>query len=91
MQRWRPQNVPGAVYHPGLDAVLFAAIVNPGKSHPWKFHFWKRGQSSLPQELPFAGETPILSTLWTLLIEPETQDIWVFTDDGVFAVSIRPV
>jgi hypothetical protein len=27
---------------------------------------------------------------WTLLVEPDTQDFWVFADEGVFAVSVRP-
>jgi hypothetical protein len=25
-----------------------------------------------------------------LLVEPDTQDLWVFADEGVFAVSMRP-
>jgi hypothetical protein len=28
--------------------------------------------------------------VWTLLVEPDTQDLWVFADEGVFAVTLRP-
>ena len=86
---WNPVGIRDAIYHPRLDAVVFLEGSEPGKAIPAKVHLWLHGQDSVPLEIPSLGERSPLYRCWTLLVEPESGDLWVFTDEGVFAVGLK--
>ncbi len=90
VQRWRPVNLKSAIYHAGLDAVLFLTGSEPGSSQTAGLHLWAGEPGVPPKLLPSSGDSIQLFRCWTLLVEPDTQDLIVFGDEGVFAVSIRP-
>ncbi len=90
VQRWRPGNLKSAIYHPRLDAVLFLTGSVLGKEIPAALHLWAGDPGKDPKALPSVGDVISMFRLWTLLVEPESQDLWVFADEGVFAVTLQP-
>jgi serine/threonine protein kinase len=91
VQHWRPAHLKAAIYHRGTEAVLFLTGSSPGQAQAAGLHLWPSGSPRKPQLLPASGDAIPLFRCWTLLVEPDTQDLWVFADEGVFAVSLRPV
>jgi len=90
VQRWRPANLKSAIHHPGLDAVLFLTGSQAGRPQPAGLHLWAGEPGVPPRLLPSSGESIQLFRSWTLLVEPDTQDLIIFGDEGVFAVTLRP-
>ncbi len=91
VQEWTPPGLRKAIYHPALDAVLFLTGSEPGQQSEARFHLWSEGGEHLPKALPNRGDTPPpLFRCWTLLVEPDSQDLWVFADEGIFTVRIEP-
>ena len=90
VQEWTPKGLRKAVYHPGLDGVLFLTGNEPTHPAEARFHLWTSSGDRLPQALPNRGDTPPpLFRCWTLLLEPDSKALWVFADEGIFTVTIE--
>jgi serine/threonine protein kinase len=90
VQQWRPTHLKAAIYHAAWDSVLFLTGSAPGQTQSAGLHLWPHNSRRKPQSIPASGDVIPLFRCWTLLVEPDTQDLWVFADEGVFAVSMRP-
>lgn len=90
VQEWTPKGLRKAVYHPGLDGILFLTGNEPTHQAEARFHLWTSSGDRLPQPLPNRGDTPPpLFRCWTLLSEPDSKALWVFADEGIFTVTIE--
>jgi hypothetical protein len=89
VQAWNPVGIRAAIHHQALDAVVFLGGSEPGDPRPASVHLWLKGHSRIPLEIPSLGERSPLYRCWTLLVEPGSGDLWVFADEGVFAVTLR--
>jgi hypothetical protein len=70
--------------------VLFLTGSEPGRQTEGRFHLWTEGGERLPRALPNRGDTPPpLFRCWNLLCEPDSGDLWVLADEGIFTVSIQ--
>ncbi len=93
VQVWAPDYVQGVLYHPGSSGVVHLArpVVDRGAS-PWlsTFH-WTSGEPGvLPRALPSSGDPASTFGVWSLLLDPDTQQLWVLSSQGVFTVSLVP-
>lgn len=75
VQRWRPVNLKSAIYHPGLDGVLFLTGSEQGRPQMGRFHWWSGQPDKVPDPVTSIGETIPLFRCWSLLVEPESQDL----------------
>ena len=90
VQEWMPTGLRRAIHHPVLESVLFLTGSEPGHQTEGRFHLWTEGGERLPRALPNRGDTPPpLFRCWNLLCEPDSGDLWVLADEGIFTVSIQ--
>ncbi len=89
-QRWKPAGLKSAIYHPKIGSVLFLTGSEPGRPQAAGLHLWSGEAGDLPKPLPSDGDRIQLFQFWTLLVDPDTQDLLVFADEGVFAVTLQP-
>ena len=89
VQRWNPIGLARAIYHPATESVAFLTGSTPTHDTEAAFHLWQGDPGRNPIPLSNRGERIAMHRFWTLLVEPETQHLWVFADEGVFAVALE--
>ena len=89
VQSWAQKNVQHGIFHTeiGLPFILSGSAAN--SVNEGQFHIWEGEEGKVPRTLPNQGERIAMFKCWSLLQEPESQDMWVFADEGVFAVTMR--
>jgi serine/threonine protein kinase len=89
VQKWGQQNVYSGIYHSGIEKPILLSGSAPGSVTEAQFHVWEGEVGKVPRTLPNQGERIPMFRCWSLLQEPESQDLWVFADEGVFSVTLK--
>lgn len=88
-RRWNPRNLASAIVHPPTSGVAFLTGSARGAPGEAAFHLWQGDPDRNPVRLPNAGDRIAMYQFWSLIREPETHHLWVFADEGVFAVELK--
>ncbi len=80
-----------AVYHPRLKGlVLFEGMrLEDAQPGPAKALLFRPGADKRPLELPSEGERSTLPRAWAWTMDPQSEDILLFANDGIFRLSVR--
>ena len=89
VQAWSQQNVHHGIFHTGIGLPVLLNGSASGSVSEAQFHIWEGEEGKVPRTLPNQGDRIAMFRCWSLLQEPESQDLWVFADEGVFAVIMR--
>jgi hypothetical protein len=89
IQKWGQKNVYAGIYHSEIKAPVLLSGSSPGSVAEAQFHVWEGEVGKVPRTLPSQGERLPMFRCWSLLQEPQSQNLWVFADEGVFAVTLK--
>ncbi len=89
VQSWAQPNVNNGIFHTGIGLPVLLSGSATGSAGEAQFHIWEGEEGKVPRTLPNQGERIAMYRCWSLLQEPESRDMWVFADEGVFAVTLR--
>ena len=90
-RRWSQKNLEAAIVHPPTGGVIF--LTGSAKDDPTEasIHLWSGNPSEDPVLLRNSGDRIHMYRFWSILREPENDDLWIFADEGVFHVQLRAV
>ncbi|MFM8357073.1 MAG: hypothetical protein ACKOET_00805, partial [Verrucomicrobiota bacterium] len=91
VQKWRPSRPLAAVHHPGLGANLLLSTSGSSRPGSTTLHLAWPEPNRLPRALPNDGEYAKIHRLWSCLLEPDTHDLWLLSEQGIFTVSLAKV
>jgi hypothetical protein len=79
------------VYHPKLQGllILLGAKLPDDPSSRAEILLLRPGVDRKPLRLSCKGLPSCLSTLYLLTVDPQTEEILVFADDGIFRISVE--
>lgn len=81
-----------AAYFPSMAALvvfegLDASANTAGPANAWML---RPGVDLAPMRLPLEGEPSNLATAWAWTIDPQTGELLMFANDGIFRISLMP-
>ena len=90
LQSWMPPGLKSAVFHSGTNSVAF--VVGSQRGDPQEATVWLQNlhRGNLPIRLPNSGAKINAFNVWSCLVEPESQDLWLFVDEGIYSVKLVP-
>ena len=89
LQSFNPTALKSIVCHDSTDSILFLTGSEPGNPREAKFYRTSGRTGEIPIPIPNLGERIELFRCWCLIQNPETQDLWVFADEGVYSVTLK--
>jgi serine/threonine protein kinase len=89
VQKWMPKGVKSAVFHPGTDSVAILCASDTTITQEARFYLKHLDDTDMPIRIPNSHATFDGFEIFPLLVEPESQDLWVFAGEGVFAVTMQ--
>lgn len=90
-RRWTPRSMVAAVAHPPTQGVIFLTGSTKDDPSEASIHLWHGDPTQNPVRLSNTGDRTHMYRCWSLLREPDSHDLWVFANEGVFAVRLEPV
>jgi hypothetical protein len=86
-----PKRLRAILYHPRLQGLLIfmAAKLPDDSSSPAEILLLRPGVDRKPLRLSWKGQPSCLSTLYLLTVDPQTEEILILADDGIFRVSVE--
>lgn len=86
-----PKRLRGILYHPRLQGLLIfmAAELPDDSSSRADILLLRPGVDRKPLRLSWKGQPSCLSTLYLLTVDPQTEEILMFADDGIFRISVE--
>jgi hypothetical protein len=84
-----PKGVKSAVFHPGTDSVAILCASDTTITQEARFYLKHLDDTDMPIRIPNSHATFDGFEIFPLLVEPESQDLWVFAGEGVFAVTMQ--
>jgi hypothetical protein len=90
-RRWTPRSMVAAVAHPPTHGVTFLTGSTKDDPSEASIHLWHGDTNQNPVRLSNTGDRTHMYRCWSLLREPESHDLWVFANEGVFTVRLEPV
>ncbi len=88
-RRWTPRNLVAAITHPPTKGVAFLTGSAKDDPNEASIHLWQGDPSVNPVRLPNSGDRTHVYRFWSILREPESSHLWVFANEGVFAVALE--
>lgn len=89
-QVFNPTALKSVICHKPSDSILFLTGSESGRPQEARFIRTSGKVGETPQPLPNEGEIIEMFQFWCVLVNPETERLMVFADEGVFDVSIVP-
>jgi serine/threonine protein kinase len=88
---WIPRNLVAAIAHPPTQGVAFLTGTTKDEPSEASIHLWQDGSGQNPIRLPNKGDRISMYRFWSIVREPENSHLWVFANEGVFAVALEAV
>jgi hypothetical protein len=88
---WIPKNLVAAIAHPPTQGVAFLTGTTKDDPSEASIHLWRDGSGQIPIRLPNTGDQINMYRFWSILREPESSHLWVFANEGVFAVALEEI
>ena len=86
------QRLRAAAFLPRLKALVIFERMKAGDNQPGLSRAWllRPNCDRLPVRLPVAGEPSRLAVAWAWALDPRSDELVMFANDGIFRISVEP-